>query len=322
MYGVIDIGSNTIRLSVYKTSETGFKLMLNKKSTAGLVGYINKQGDLSQKGVMKAVSVIKNFDQILSNIGVDKVFVLATAALRNIGNTEDVVEKIKILTGYDIDVVSGEQEAVYSFTGAAQFLDLHDGIMIDIGGGSTELVFYKDRQIIKALSMPIGSLSLYNKHVSEILPTNTEIDEIRRSVRKELRKLEIEESYQLICGVGGTIRGTSKLNNAIFDVSVDNRVIEAKNVRDMLEKFCRDRRYAIRKIIKILPDRIHTIIPGMIILDSVVRQYNGEKIQVSEYGIREGYLYTKLFVEGLKNDGADKSGQAVHPEQGAFLAEV
>jgi exopolyphosphatase/guanosine-5'-triphosphate,3'-diphosphate pyrophosphatase len=90
----------------------------------------------------------------------------------------------------------------------------------------------------------------------------------------------------------------------------------------MLEKFCRDRRYAIRKIIKILPDRIHTIIPGMIILDSVVRQYNGEKIQVSEYGIREGYLYTKLFVEGLKNDGADKSGQAVHPEQGAFLAEV
>lgn len=305
MYGVIDIGSNTIRLSIYRKTKKGFKLMLNKKSMAGLAGYVDKQGNLSQKGVNKAVQALKNFKQILNNIGVRDVFVFATASLRNIENTAEVMRTLKEHTGFCIDLISGEQEAVYDFIGATHFMDLHDGIMIDIGGGSTELVFYMDGKIDKAVSIPIGSLSLYSKHVRDILPTDEEMSEIKSSIKSAVRKLNIDSNAQIICGVGGTVRGACKLNNEIFDLSADNRIVEVKNLRDILSRFSKDRNYAVKKIIKTLPDRIHTIIPGMTILEILAIKYSSDEIIVSEYGVREGYLYSKLFVEGKENVGED-----------------
>lgn len=320
MYGVIDIGSNTIRLSIYKRTDTGFRLILNEKSMAGLAGYVNKHGNLTHKGTMKAVEVLKSFEQILQNIDVKTVFVFATASLRNIRNTQKVIEKIKACSGYDVDVVSGEQEAIYSYTGASLLMAFDQGILIDIGGGSTELVFYKNKQIEKALSMPIGSLNLYNRHVGDILPSTDELAEIKRSIKAEMGKLEVDNSYQIIFGVGGTARGTCKLCNAICDAPVNNRTIEVNDMRDMLSRFNTDRTYAVKKIIKILPDRIHTIIPGMAILDCVAKQYRSEKIIVCEYGVREGYLYTKLLTEGVNNDGECNSGQEIYTKQGIILA--
>lgn len=320
MYGVIDIGSNTIRLSIYRKTDKSFKLMLNKKSMAGLAGYVDKRGNLSQKGIKKAVQVLKNFNQILHNIDVQNVFVFATASLRNIENTKEAIAIINEQTGFDIDLVSGEQEAIYDFTGATHLLDLQDGIMIDVGGGSTELVFYKDKQIKRAFSMPIGSLNLYTKHVRDILPTDDEIAEIKETIKTELKRLHMEENSQIICGVGGTVRGALRLNNEINNIPPDNRIIEVKNLQNMLGKFSADRAYSIKKIIKIVPDRIHTIIPGMTILETVAKKYGSEKIIVSEYGIREGYLYTKLFIEGKVNVGEDSLLQEIYAKQGAELA--
>jgi exopolyphosphatase/guanosine-5'-triphosphate,3'-diphosphate pyrophosphatase len=306
VYGIIDIGANTIRLSIYKKTEKSFRLMLTKKSLAGLVGYVDKHGNLSQKGIKKAASTLNVFSQILQDIEVSRIFVFATASLRNIGNSKEALDALKEQSGFDIDLVSGEQEAVYDFIGATHILDLKDGIMIDIGGGSTELVFYKDKQIQTALSMPIGSLSLYTKHVREILPTDDELSEIKDSIKSELKQLRISENAQIICGVGGTVRGALKLNNEIYNFAPDNRVFEVKNLQNMLSRLNEDKPFAVKKIIKIVPDRIHTIIPGMTILESVAKKYSSERIIVSEYGVREGYLYTKLFIEGKENVGEDR----------------
>jgi len=303
VYGIIDIGANTIRLSIYKKTETSFRLMLNKKSLAGLAGYVDKQGNLSQKGIKKAAQSLNVFRQILENIGVEQVFVFATASLRNIENSKEALEELNGLSGFDIDLISGEQEAIYDFIGVTHGLNLQDGIIIDIGGGSTELVFYKNKQIQKALSMPIGSLSLYTKHVRDILPTEEELSDMKDAIKNELKKLQPEEGTQIICGVGGTVRGACKLNNEVFNFPPDNKVFEVKNLQNILNRFSNDRAYSVKKIIKIVPDRIHTIIPGMTILENVARKYGSEKIIVSEYGVREGYLYTKLFVEGKEDVG-------------------
>ncbi len=320
MYGIIDIGSNTIRLSIYRKTEASFKLLLNKKSMAGLAGYVDRHGNLSQKGIKRAAQVLRSFGQIVNNIDVQNLYVFATASLRNIGNSGEALKILNEQTGFDIDLVSGEQEAIYDFIGATHFLELKDGIMIDIGGGSTELVFYRDKQIIRAFSMPIGSLSLYAKHVEDILPTENEISDMKHEIKSEIKKLEFESGAQIICGVGGTVRGACRLNNEVFNLPPDNRLIETKNVRSLLSRFSEDRAYAVKKIIKILPDRIHTIIPGMTILETVAKKYSSEKIIVSEYGVREGYLYTKLFIEGKENVGEDRLRQEIYAEQGAQLA--
>ena len=89
MYGVIDIGSNTIRLCIYEAAGGDINLLFNNKNTAGLAGYV-KNGALTQKGIKKACSVLKQYKATVKNLPVEKLFVFATASLRNITNTDEI----------------------------------------------------------------------------------------------------------------------------------------------------------------------------------------------------------------------------------------
>ena len=95
---------------------------------------------------------------------------LSTASLRNISNSQAAVSEIEDRTGLAINLLSGAQEAEYDFVGAARTIDLKSGLLVDIGGGSTELVMYNNMQIQNSISLPIGSLSMYTKFVKHLFP--------------------------------------------------------------------------------------------------------------------------------------------------------
>ena len=170
----IDVGSNTIRLSIYQCETDGIKLLLNKKTMAGLAGYV-EDGALSPKGVHKACSVLNSYKDIVHNFGIEQLYVFATASLRNISNSQEAVAQIEEKTGLAIDVITGEEEATLDFIGATRLMDVDDGILVDIGGGSTEIVVYEDGKILKATSIPVGSLSLFSGYVGGLIPTNEEL---------------------------------------------------------------------------------------------------------------------------------------------------
>jgi len=300
MYGVIDIGSNTIRLSVYKKTDLEFKLMFNKKNVAGLAGYVDEDGCLSKGGIDKAIEVLTGFSQLLENIEIKDIYVFATASLRNISNSKQATMTISAATGFKIEVLSGKQEATYDFIGATCFTQLDEGMMVDVGGGSTELVFYSEGKIDKTISFPIGSLNLYTKYVSDILPSKIEMSTITQRVEKELSSFCGDENAPVICGIGGTARNACKLSNEIFNRNTSNRIFKTMQLNNILLDFSENRKLAERTIIRVAPDRIHTLIPGMIVLNGIAAKFGSEFIQVSEHGIREGYLYSKLFLTGEK----------------------
>ncbi len=302
MYGVIDIGSNTIRLSIYKMTEDGFYLMLNKKNMAGLAGYIDKNGKLNQKGITKLVNVLQGFKYTLDNIEVKDVFLFGTASLRNIVNTDEALEKIFNITGYNVEILTGVEEAKLDFVGATHFLKLDKGILVDIGGGSTEIVSYENGEIKKAFSMPFGSLNLYTKYVKDILPNEKEFIKMKNKISEEVEKINLKSENQIICGVGGSIRCACKLNQEIYDLSRDYLTIDINNFNEMIEKFKNNRKFLIKKILKIAPDRIHTILPGLIILQCLSEKFQCQEIFVSQYAVREGYLCDKLYGENKQNE--------------------
>lgn len=304
MYGVIDIGSNTMRLNIYKYENDEIYLMLSKKIMAGLAGYVNKEGYLTSKGIDKSIEYLLEFKSILDNIEVKETFAFATASLRNIENTEDATRLIEKKTGFDIQIISGEQEAILDYKGASIKLTLDEGLLIDIGGGSTELALYKNGEIQNAVSLPIGSLSLFNKHVEDFLPSKKEIKKIKKEVKNTIKKmddLEIPINTKIICGVGGTVRATCKLKNDLFDLNLDNTEIQVKDIDKIIDYYLDNRYDFLTHIIKVIPDRLHTILPGMIILDTISKHYESESIVVSKYGIREGYLYQILNDEGYSH---------------------
>ncbi len=294
-YAVIDVGSNTIRLLAYKYTDGNLEEILSDKETAGLSGYV-EDGTLSEKGIGVACGVLSKFKKRLAEFGIKNLSVFATASLRNIVNTDEAVSLIKDRTGIAVDVLSGEEEAALDFIGATHSLDVTEGAVIDIGGGSPELVAFADNKILAASSMPIGSLNLYLKHVDALLPTARERRHIEKITLKELTALNLckKANTECICGVGGTVRATLKLCNDIFDLPAGNRVIETDMILSLLERFKTADKPTIRKIVQIVPDRIHTVLPGMIVLGTLCKKLGGKQVLVSKYGAREGYLYKNI----------------------------
>ncbi|MBF7097755.1 Ppx/GppA phosphatase family protein [Alkalibacter mobilis] len=305
IYALVDVGSNTMRMNIYKCEEKRIKLLFGTKNPAGLAGYV-ENGSMSKKGIKKAISVLSEFKGIIQNFDIDQFFVFATASLRNIENSNEAVQEIESKTGLKIDIVSGEDEAILDFIGATKVVDVSDGLIVDIGGGSTELVTFENKKIINALSIPIGSLNLYKKCVDQLLPDKKERKAIKNTIRKELDGIKniIDKPYKIVCGVGGTVRATKKLNNAIFDLADDNNEIEVKNIKKILKILSSDERDSLDTILQVVPDRIHTILPGMLILNEVGKVFKSDKIIVSSYGVREGYLYDKVLKEKALYDKA------------------
>lgn len=290
MYSVIDIGSNTIRLTVYQVQEGDIETVFHEKSTAGLAGYVNGKGALTEEGIKRAVETLLRFREILSNLGIEHISVFATASLRNIVNTQEALDIIEGETGLRVEVLSGEKEGVLDYIGATHFIPAEEGLLVDIGGGSTELVFFSHGEIQKAVSMPVGSLNMYSKYVARLFPTKTERKQIEERVGKELKKLELPERVcPMICGVGGTIRATGKFLNA-----GEKEPIPLWRVSELLEGIKGEDKDTLFPILKTAPDRVHTLLPGMTILSCLAKTFSSETMVISRYGVREGYLLSEV----------------------------
>ncbi|MCI7474325.1 MAG: phosphatase [Clostridiales bacterium] len=300
--GIVDVGSNTIRLSIYHCEGQKFKLLMNKKEMAGLASYI-KDGLLSDSGILVACRVLAGFKDLLRNFDIADLYVFGTASLRNIVNTEEALEAIEAVTGIKVEVLSGTDEAAFSFLGATVGGGAPgSGMLADVGGGSTELVAYRDGAITSGCSLPMGSLSLFTKHVSGLFPTKEERKAIRSDVKKELEKAKTAGlRYSHLTGVGGTFRAAAKLCNDLSGADPDNRIIPAEEIHALYKGLKKGNQDTLRQILRSAPDRAHTILSGLAILTAILDAYEVSTVLVSACGVREGYLLRRV-MEGTSHD--------------------
>ncbi|MEG1869445.1 MAG: phosphatase, partial [Oscillospiraceae bacterium] len=231
------------------------------------------------------------------------IYTFATASLRNINNTQQVLKQIKKTTGIDIDIITGEEEARLDFIGATHMLNVTDGLLVDIGGGSTELVDFKAGKILSAVSIPLGSLNTYKQYCTKLIPTVEEQAAISDAVIKELKKLKQinKEKHSLFCGVGGTVRATKKINNEVFGIMPSNNKILCSDLTEITKELTENPITGLDLILRIAPDRLRTIVSGVTILRTIADYFSGDEILVSSYGVREGYLYGKILGESYGN---------------------
>ena len=295
---IIDIGSNSIRLTLYETEGQSFKILFREKIMAGLAGYV-EDGKLSVEGIECACAGLLTFRGILQTLAIDHIRVFATASLRNVSNTEQALSVIRAATGYSVEVISGEDEALFGYAGAMQELHLTSGAFLDIGGASTEIVTFEEGKPVDFASFSIGSLSLYRRCVKKILPGEGSLKRLRQEIA---RTIDVSEGAltprPLIVGVGGTARAALKLARHYYKMSDDCRSMTAGQL-DGLCKFLRSgKKGASDLILRLEAERIHTLVPGLLILQHVFGLFQAEQLVVSKYGVREGYLCQRI----LKNN--------------------
>lgn len=301
IYGIADVGSNTVRLSIYKCEGGEIRLLMNRKVMAGLAGYV-RHGALTPEGIEVACQTLQGYRSLMDNLELPDLRVFATASLRNISNTEEAVGAVMAATGLKVDVLSGREEAELSFRGAIQNAGLYTGLLVDLGGGSTELVSYRSRAIQSACSLSVGSLSLFSKYVSKLHPTKEERRAIRRAVEEQLEQFVPQHPpARHICGVGGTVRAACKVANAMFDRPAGDRSLDRDELKEMLQRLKKPGRDELRLLLKAVPDRIHTIIPGLLALDTIAKAYGAQTITASACGVREGYLLARVLGEPLED---------------------
>ena len=302
LYGVIDIGSNTIRLTVYEGDPaTGkFSTFFKLKTMAGLVSYIEKKsGRMSEEGVQKLIEVLDGYLACTARFK-DLVgpFAFATAGIRNAKNANEVIEHVKHACGIDIDLVSGREEAELGYLGAMRQSALTRGVQIDVGGGSTEVSTFDQGALIHAHSIPEGSLSLFSSQVHGLLPTPREADGIRELIREQLAGVKAFAGFScpVASGTGGTLRAATRLRNAWApDKNGPQARLTRAQMDAVVDRVFYDPHGSVRDILRIAPERVHTCIPGLLVASEILSLFGARELEVHDFGVREGYLLAKVF---------------------------
>ena len=296
--GIVDLGSNTIRLSIYQCENGRGRLLTSRKVMAGLAGYV-VDGEMSREGIQVACQTLEEYKALMKNLGFENLRVFATASLRNVSNTAEATALIQDATGLPVEVISGTEEARLSFLGAVGGQGPREGLLIDLGGGSTELVKYRERELLSSFSLSLGSLSLYRRFVSLLHPDKGERKAIGAFVREQLEYHDPHpDPIPHACGVGGTARAACKVANLAFGRDQSCRTLTAKELHKLRKLLRNPDRKVLELMLKAAPDRIHTLIPGLIVLDTAARVYGLEDLTVSPWGVREGYLQDRVLGGG------------------------
>ena len=288
---IIDIGSNSMRLTVYEVAGEAFKILFREKSMAGLAGYV-EEGRLSPEGIARACSGLLEFRETLAALDITAVAVFATASLRNIFNTAEAVWAIQTATGFSVEVLSGTEEALLGYYGAGLEVHCTSGAFLDIGGGSTEITTFAADGPAFMESMPVGALRLHTEMVEKFLPKEAEVAQIQERVLREWKKIKADKlpHYDLLCAVGGTARAVLQLIQTQQAPLPDANSFTAEQFQKLKKQLLKRDEAAKKLILQVCPERVHTILPGILILDVIIRQLHTHLIYVSPYGVREGYL--------------------------------
>ena len=296
---IIDIGSNSIRLTLYEIENSSFKILFREKIMAGLAGYV-ENGVLSAEGVECACAGLLTFRSILQTLHIEHISVFATASLRNISNTQQALGIIRAATGYSVEVLSGESEALLGYAGAMQELHLRSGAFLDIGGASTEIVTFDEGKPVDLASFPIGSLSLYRRCVKRILPGQGSLKRLQQEIDKTIQPGHAALAERpLLVGVGGTARAAFKLAQHYYKISSDCHTITAGQLNGLCSFLCSGKKEASDLILRLEAERIHTLVPGVLILQHIFQLFGAQQLIISKYGVREGYLCKKILQNNI-----------------------
>ncbi len=280
-YGVIDIGSNSVRLMISNGVNSGKKLVKNTRLAEGMDDKFN----LHPVAIERTVAAVSFFVEEAKKECVDEIFIFATAAVRKANNKEQFTSKVKQSCGIDVDDVSGEQEAKLGCVGA---LFNGDGGIIDVGGASTEISVIKNREQVYTKSVDIGAVLIKDE-------CGQNHDKVTAFVKREIKKFGIVPKTQFTA-IGGTATSVASMLIGVEPYNpelVDGFLVGIKELSELSEMLNKTSVEERKKIKGLQPERAEVIAGGVTVLKELCTMLNIDQFRVSEKDNLEGYLIEK-----------------------------
>jgi exopolyphosphatase/guanosine-5'-triphosphate,3'-diphosphate pyrophosphatase len=314
----IDIGTNTILMLIGEVGSSSGQIntLFDTLRIPRLGKGVDSNKNISDESTQKAVDILNEYKKISNENGSNKIIATATCFLRDAHNKNDFINKIREETGIKIEILTGEDEARWSFLGGVyEQLTASDSKLqictIDIGGGSTEITTVRNTDIniteenllelpIESCSINIGSVRIKEKFFFEHPPNPDRVNEAQKFINDELNKINISLKNTKPVGVAGTITTLAALKKGLKEFNreeIEGMELSKEDIDKLVTHFCTSSLEDLYNEGTYMQGRADIILPGTLILKSFMGKYDFEKITVSTKGLRYGILLREAIVQ-------------------------
>lgn len=298
----IDIGSNTVLLLIAKIDlpHKTFDTILNRYEIPRLGKGLDENNNISNERVERLIDILKSYIEIIDRHECNRILCTATNAMRVAKNAKDISSRVKSELGINIEIISGGREAELSYKGAASILPgVTEKVVLDIGGGSTEIIFGSGSMMKFRKSFPIGAVNLTEKFIKHSPPLPSEIDLLKNDLEKRFIELKdlFEKRIPLIA-VAGTPTTLAAISKQLTDYS--EKIVEGFQLTEnilacFIEEFSKKKPEEIlEKYGEIIRGREDVILAGSLILQHALTITKNESCTVTGKGIRYGSVVDYL----------------------------
>jgi len=299
----IDIGTNSIRSIVVETESSGkFRVLDDEKATVRLGEGLNETGLLSPVARERAMEALLRQKKIIDGYKVRAIEVVATSAVRKAANGKAFVAAIRERVGIDVAVISGEEEAELAAMSAFNNFDVEGArhLLVDIGGGSLELVTTVGHHVEEIYSLELGVVYLTETFLAAETPAPEAYNRLRRHIRKTLKSAfpDGRPAVGAMIGSGGTVTSMASMllagRKEEYTSSHGYEILRS-DVVHLLAMLMRKEPRELRSVPGLNPDRADIIVAGVMVIDELMEFCQANLLRINERGIREG-----LILRGLK----------------------
>jgi exopolyphosphatase/guanosine-5'-triphosphate,3'-diphosphate pyrophosphatase len=291
----IDIGTNTVLLLIaeVESAQNLFTPLLNEYRMPRIGKGLSFGESISDEKIDELLSVITEYDKIIKDYNCKEVIISATNAFRIASNANAIINLIKEILGYNVNVITGEEEAEYGFLGATSGMsNFSSALVIDIGGGSTEIIYGERKKMKFRKSFQIGSVSGTENYLINSPPTLEEANNLRNEIHQIFTELEnkfVPDVSIAIAGTPTTLACMKQDLKEYDDLHVEGSYLSANDMHSLINDLIKLNSYKIRERYgKVMQGREDIILAGAIILSELMKLMNLDEVRVSSRGIRYG----------------------------------
>lgn len=307
---VIDLGTNTFNILIVEvTPDYSYDILFQTKLPVKLgEGGINK-GIIQPIPFQRGIDALRQHQKTIEKYDVQRVYSFATSAIRDAENGKEFVEKLKLETGYEVEVISGDREAELIYYGVRQALEMrsYSSLIIDIGGGSTEFIIANKDEILWKQSFLLGGARLLEKFKPSDPITEAEASEIKAYLKLELKPLFDalkKHPVKELIGSSGSFDSLAEMilykfhNPEILNYTTEFTfdLNEFKMIHDIILRSSRKERLLIKGLVEM---RVDMIVVSSILVQFILTSFQIEQMRLSTYSLKEGVLYEVLKKESF-----------------------
>jgi exopolyphosphatase/pppGpp-phosphohydrolase len=295
MRAAIDIGSNTIRIVVARSTPYDLDIVVAQEELVRIGESVTATGEISQEKTNAAIDVLKRYKTQARRRKADPIFVVATEAIRQASNSADFVEQVHSKTKLAVELISGNAEAALTFFGTTYEVNKEPGHpaqvgVMDLGGGSLELVTARNNRINWRTSIPIGSGWLHDRYLTSNPPTYDEIVIADAFLQTYFQGMPVKHRPPVLIVTGGSANALLYLVHQAFQMEEHHTHLTQQDLircQGLLSSLTAEE-LADRYDLEVARARI--LLAGALIIQTVMSRLHINEIQISSHGIREGVL--------------------------------